>query len=115
MNAIYAEWNPKLMEIFSPKELIILDNVMMYLKYENNIAYQDSIYETVRDSEEESEYPDTIPGEDREVQEYEIFDSISKKLKIYHEVKIEDLPENLMTEAKYSCNCSNQFRQAIGG
>ena len=115
MNAIYSEWNDKLMEVFSPKELIILENVMMYLQYENNIAYQDSMYETARDSGEEPEYLDVIPGEDREVQEYKVFDDIYKKLMIHHEVKFEELPENLMTEPKYSSNMSNQFRQAIMG
>ena len=112
MNAVYSEWNSKLMEVFSPKELIVLENVMMYLNYENNIAYQDSMYETKRDSGEEPEDLDIIPGEDREIQEYDILNSISRKLKIHHEGA---LPENFFTEPKYSCNCSNQFRQAIGG
>jgi hypothetical protein len=112
MNGIYCEWNPKLMEIFSPKELIILENVLMYLQFENNIAYQDSIYETERDSGEEPEDLDIIPGEDREVQEYKILNNISRKLMILHEG---ELPENFFTEAKYSCNCSNEFRQALGG
>ena len=100
------------MEIFSPKELIILENVLMYLQFENNIAYQDSIYETERDSGEEPEDLDIIPGEDREVQEYKILNNISRKLMILHEG---ELPENFFTEAKYSCNCSNEFRQALGG
>ncbi len=115
MNATYAEWNPKLMEVFSPKELIILENVMMYLKFENNIAYQDSMYETIRDSGEEPEDLDSIPGENRETQDYEIFDSISRKLTIFHNAKFEELPENIYTEPKYSCNCSNKIREEIVG
>jgi hypothetical protein len=110
---MYCEWNPKLMEVFSPKELIVLENVIMYLNYENNIAYQDSMYETFRDNGEESEHSDYVPGEDREVQEYEVFHSIYKKLMIHHET--DEIPENIFTEAKYSCNVSNQFRQSIGG
>jgi hypothetical protein len=115
MNAIYSEWNPKLMEVFSPKELIILENILMYIQYENNIAYQDSIYETTRDSNEESPNLDSIPGEDREVQEYQIINDIQRKLIIIHESMIGEIPENLFTEPKYSSNMSNQFRQAIGG
>ena len=113
MNVIYSEWNPKLMEVFSPKELIVLQNAMMYIKYENNIAYQDSMYETTRDNQEEPDYDSPILGEDREAQEYEIFDTILKKLIIYHES--DNIPKNIFTEPRYSSNESNQFRQAIGG
>ncbi len=109
-----AEWNPKLMEVFSPKELIVLQNLMMYLMYENNIAYQDSIYETRRDNEEEEkEYSSDIVGEGREVQEYKVFENIDSKLVIRYET--DEIPENFFTDPKYSCCESNQFRQAIRG
>ena len=115
MNALYSEWNPKLMEIFSPEELIALDNLLMYVKFENNIAYQDSLYECVRDDKTDPEDLESIPGEDREIQEYSIFSKIHRKLMIYNEVNISDVPETLYTESKYSSNSSNQFRQAFGG
>jgi|TARA_B100000085_G_scaffold251058_1_gene247807 hypothetical protein len=105
MTGIYAEWNPKLMEVFTPAQLEQLDNVFMYLRYENDIAYQNSMYEAVRDdgTEPEDDEPETNP---EDVKDYYILEQIHRQLKIYHES--DTLPDDFFTNPKYSCNSSNR-------
>lgn len=108
MKGIYAEWNPKLMEVFTPAQLEQLDNVFMYLAYENNIPYQDSMYEAARDNEEDPDEYNPLES-DKDIQEYYVLREIANKLKIYHEIEDEeDLPKDFFTNPKYSCNVSNR-------
>jgi hypothetical protein len=104
MTGIYAEWNPKLMEVFTPSQLEQLDNVFMYLIYDNDIAYQNSIYEAVRD--DGTEDYDGEPERSGDIKEYYILNQIHKQLKIYHESDV--LPDDFFTNPKYSCNASNR-------
>jgi len=103
MKGIYAEWNPKLMEVFTPAQLEQLDNVFMYLEYENDIPYQNSMYEAVRDDGTEPD--DEEPDGGLDCKEYYVLNQIYKKLKIYHEGEI---PDDFFDNPKYSCNTSNR-------
>tara|TARA_B100000424_G_C22804872_1_gene431472 strand:- start:458 stop:781 length:324 start_codon:yes stop_codon:yes gene_type:complete len=105
MTGIYAEWNPKLMEVFTPAQLEQLDNVFMYLQYENDVAYQNSMYEATRDDGTE---PDDDEPESRasDVKEYYILEQMHRKLMIHHES--DTLPDDFFTNPKYSCNASNK-------
>ena len=104
MIGCYSEWNPKLMEVFTPAQLQHLDDVFMYLLYENNIPYQDSMYEAARNNGESPEYFDT-PDDAPPVQQYYVLSQIYKKLTIKNFA--DELPVDFLTNPKYSCNSSN--------
>ena len=103
MYGLYAEWNPQLMEVFTPAQLQQLDNVFMYLEYENDVPYQNSMYEAVRDDGTEPD--DDEPESTGDTKEYYILNQIHKQLKIHHEG---ELPDDFFTNPKYSCNSSNR-------
>ena len=108
----YSEWNPKLLEVFTPAQMEHLNDVFMYLNYENHLPYQESMYEASRDDgsdlveqeeylERHDDYPDP--------QEYYVLRQIHNKLMISHDVEyMDELPEDLWTNPKYSCNASNK-------
>ena len=104
MNGIYAEWNPQLMEVFTPEQLQQLDNVFMYLAYENDVPYQNSMYEAVRDDGTEPD--DDEPESTGDTKEYYILNQMHRQLKIYHEG---ELPDDFFTNPKYSCNDSKRL------
>lgn len=103
MEGIYAEWNPQLMEVFTPSQLQQLDNVFMYLEYENDIPYQNSMYEAVRDDGTDQDDSESDGGLD--CKEYYVLRQIHKKLTIYHHGHP---PDDFLTNPKYSCNASNK-------
>ena len=132
MSATYAEWNPKLLEVFTPAQMEHLSDVFMYLHYENHLPYQESMYEASRDDgsdeiEREEEHEKNPPWEIvdgvfrmkeewiekmenyPDPQEYYVLRQIHNKLKIHHHVdNWDELPEDLWTNPKYSCNASNK-------
>ena len=110
MKGIYAEWNPALMQVFTPAQLQELENVFMYLEYENNIPYQHSMYEATRDDGTDVDDDDyEEPESNEEAKDYYILNQIHRQLKIYHES--DGLPEDFFTNPKYSCNASNNCYQ----
>lgn len=131
MSATYGEWNPKLLEVFTPAQMEHLSDVFMYLNYENHLPYQESMYEASRDDGsdevEQAEYEENPPWEIvdgvmrmkeewiekhenyPDPQEYYVLRKIHEKLVIHHHVEyVDELPEDLWTNPRYSCNASNK-------
>ena len=66
------------MEVFTPAQLQQLDNVFMYLAYENDVPYQNSMYEAVRDDGTEPD--DDEPESTGDTKEYYILNQMHRKL-----------------------------------
>ena len=99
-----SEWKPKLMEVFTPAQLKQLDNVFMYLGYENDVPYQNSMYEAVRDDGTEADDDEPESNCDN-LKEYYVLREMHHQLVISH--KSDTLPDDFFTNPKYSCNQSN--------
>ena len=46
MKVFVSDWKPELKEVFTEKQLQVLDDLLMYAQYQFDIPYCDSVYES---------------------------------------------------------------------